>query len=127
MPKWILLYKDIAKRFYRFSKAKQGINSLVSTSVGSVHSSNASVGSKPYPGHHGLVTICLLGDNSYSGSWPIYTTAGVNIKSLFGILRLKGRNVIYFIKGYKALYSFNQKHITVIQGYVLLFQPPEVN
>ena len=97
MPKWILLYKDIAKRFYRFSKAKPGINSLVSTSIIGVHSSSVSIGSKPYPGHHRLVTICLLGDNSYSGSWPIYTTAGVNIKSLcdFDTLRLKGKNVIY--------------------------------
>ena len=72
-----------------------GINSLVSTSVVRVHSSNASGGSKPYPGHHCLVTIYLLEDNSYSGSWPIYTTAAVNIISLFGTLGLKERNVIY--------------------------------
>ena len=96
MPKWILLYKDIAKRFYRCSIA-MGINSLVSTTVIGVHSSSVSIGSKPYPGHHRLVTICLLGDNSYSGSWPIYTTAAVNIKSLCDCdtLRLKRRNVIY--------------------------------
>ena len=93
MTKWILLYKDIAKRFYRCSIA-MGINSLVSTTVIGVHSSSVSIGSKPYPGHHRLVTIYLPGDYSYSGSWPISTTA-VNIIPLFCTLRWKKKNAIY--------------------------------